>query len=96
MEQDKDKKIETDVVETEFQDEEIIDDENEVVTLVEETSQENPIVRNHSRDKSGFKEKISSFFDPKNKKAQILVFSALAIVLVLIASIITISILGII
>ncbi|MFV8468512.1 hypothetical protein [Mycoplasma sp. VS42A] len=61
---------------------------------VTENVTENKIIKNQNREKN--QKGLSNFFNPKNKKAQIILFSALGIFLVFLIAIITISILGII
>ncbi|WLP85215.1 hypothetical protein [Mycoplasma seminis] len=67
--------------------------ENEVQETATSNSQ---IVKNNNRDRDGFKDKFLNFFNPKNKKAQILIFSILGALLAFLIVIITISVLGII
>ncbi|MFV8400917.1 hypothetical protein [Mycoplasma sp. 2634B] len=61
---------------------------------VTENVTENKIIKNQNREKN--QKGLNNFFNPKNKKAQIIVFSVLALFLALLIAIITISVLGII
>ncbi|MFV8475110.1 hypothetical protein [Mycoplasma sp. Z663] len=61
---------------------------------VAENVTENKIIKNQNREKS--QKGLNNFFNPKNKKAQIIVFSVLALFLAFLIAIITISVLGII